>query len=167
MVHRPAPPTKPAGCTMRAGQADVAEQAYALDSKSSDRKVMRVQLPPSAPILLPDSTAPDSCSDRAWKPSHLAGSRRNPAEMGTPMGTPGGRRRGGSLESMRLADRQKDGGPPSMARKRAGVLPFKRAETPLRLIYLGRGQEPTLAIGATDDQHTSIVEQDARRISAR
>src|ERR1035437_9733643 len=31
-------------------RADVAEQAYALDSKSSGRKVMRVQLPPSAPI---------------------------------------------------------------------------------------------------------------------
>ena len=34
---------------MPAGRADVAELAYALDSKSSDRKVMRVQLPPSAP----------------------------------------------------------------------------------------------------------------------
>ena len=38
-----------AGCTMPAGRADVAELAYALDSKSSGREVMRVQLPPSAP----------------------------------------------------------------------------------------------------------------------
>ncbi len=39
-----------AGCTMPAGRADVAELAYALDSKSSGREVMRVQLPPSAPL---------------------------------------------------------------------------------------------------------------------
>lgn len=38
---------------MPAGRADVAELAYALDSKSSDRKVMRVQLPPSAPTPYP------------------------------------------------------------------------------------------------------------------
>jgi hypothetical protein len=31
-------------------RADVAELAYALDSKSSGREVMRVQLPPSAPL---------------------------------------------------------------------------------------------------------------------
>ena len=83
-----------AGCTMPAGRADVAELAYALDSKSSGREVMRVQLPPSAPIPAPNSTAPDSCLDRAWKRSHLTGSRRNSAEMGTPMGTPGGARPG-------------------------------------------------------------------------
>ena len=74
---------------MPAGQADVAEQAYALDSKSSGRKVMRVQLPPSAPIPFERATTPNSCSDPAWKLPHLTGSRRNPAEMGTPMGTPG------------------------------------------------------------------------------
>ena len=34
-------------------RADVAELAYALDSKSSGREVMRVQLPPSAPIPYP------------------------------------------------------------------------------------------------------------------
>ena len=61
---------------------------------------MRVQLPPSAPILFPDSTTPDSCSDRAWKQSHLTRSRHNLAEMGTPMGTPGGRHRGCSLGSL-------------------------------------------------------------------
>ena len=76
---------------MPAGRADVAELAYALDSKSSDRKVMRVQLPPSAPLPFERATTPNSCSDRPWKPPHLTGSRRNPAEMGTPMGTPGGR----------------------------------------------------------------------------
>ena len=38
---------------MPAGRADVAELAYALDSKSSGREVMRVQLPPSAPIPYP------------------------------------------------------------------------------------------------------------------
>ena len=42
-----------AGCTMPAGRADVAELAYALDSKSSGREVMRVQLPPSAPLPFP------------------------------------------------------------------------------------------------------------------
>jgi hypothetical protein len=35
------------------GPADVAELAYALDSKSSGREVMRVQLPPSAPTPYP------------------------------------------------------------------------------------------------------------------
>ena len=38
---------------MPAGRADVAELAYALDSKSSGREVMRVQLPPSAPTPYP------------------------------------------------------------------------------------------------------------------
>ena len=38
---------------MPAGPADVAELAYALDSKSSGREVMRVQLPPSAPTPYP------------------------------------------------------------------------------------------------------------------
>src|ERR1035437_5013247 len=68
LAHRPAPPKKPAGCTMRAGQADVAEQAYALDSKSSDRKVMRVQLPPSAPLLRL-STRPTNSRVRADRKS--------------------------------------------------------------------------------------------------
>src|SRR5664280_958699 len=60
-----------AGCTMPAGRADVAELAYALDSKSSGREVMRVQLPPSAPIPFERATTPNSRSDLAWKLPHF------------------------------------------------------------------------------------------------
>jgi hypothetical protein len=65
MPARPHPIDLP-GCTMPAGRADVAELAYALDSKSSGREVMRVQLPPSAPLRPVGMGATRESPDVAW-----------------------------------------------------------------------------------------------------
>jgi hypothetical protein len=58
----------------------------------------------------------------------LTGSRRNPAEMGTPMGTPGGATPGCSLDSVRLAAPAERQCPASRGVRRPGSAGYGRGE---------------------------------------